>query len=222
MAVTGQITNSLKWAWSDVDHGVAMIPVVLSPFAERADAARLVLNISVGAFVVGEISQALRVRRGSTRVDLRAELLFRVLFFSAIVLLPLCRSVVPGATISGGAWIFFLGAVIGWTGLLLRWWSFMTLGKYFTVVLKTSEDQPVIDRGPYRMLRHPSYTGLLLAFVGCGLMYGNWIGAAGSAVLVLAGLIHRIQVEERSLDAALGDRYREYASTRARLVPFLW
>jgi protein-S-isoprenylcysteine O-methyltransferase Ste14 len=182
----------------------------------------MVLNVSVGAFVVGEIPQALRIRRGSSRVDLGAEVLFRAMFFSAILVIPLGRSVAPGATMGGGVWIFFLGALIGWSGLLLRWWSFMTLGKYFTVVLKTSEDQSVVDRGPYRLLRHPSYTGLLLAFVGCGLMYGNWVSATCSVVLVLTALTYRIRVEERSLNAALGERYRAFASTRSRLVPFLW
>ncbi len=199
-----------------------MIPVVLLPYVEHSDGARMVLNVSVGAFVVGEIFQAFRMRRGSTRVDLGAEVLFRAMFFSAILIIPLGRSIAPDATVRGGGRIFLLGAVIGWSGLLLRWWSFMTLGKFFTVVLKTSGDQPVVDRGPYRWLRHPSYTGLLLAFVGGGLMYGNWLSAGCSVVLVLAALAYRIRVEERSLAAALGERYRAFASTRARLIPFLW
>ena len=107
-------------------------------------------------------------------------------------------------------------------GLLLRWWSFVTLGKYFTVVLKTSADQPVVDTGPYRLLRHPSYTGLLLAFVGCGLMLGNWVSTAGAVVVVLVALVYRIRIEERALTVALGDAYRDFAANRARLVPFVW
>jgi protein-S-isoprenylcysteine O-methyltransferase Ste14 len=191
-------------------------------YVEQSDAARVVLNISVGAFVVGEISQALRVRRGATRTNLGGEALFRAMLFAAILLIPIGRAVAPHATIRGGVWIFSLGVVIGWLGLLLRWWSFVTLGKYFTVVLQTSEDQPVVDRGPYRVLRHPSYTGLLLAFVGCGLMYGNWVSAACSVTILLAALVYRIRIEERSLNAALGERYRDFAVSRARLVPFLW
>ena len=199
-----------------------MIPIVLVPYVQQSDAARVVFNVSVGAFVVGEISQALRVRRDSTRTDLGAEVLFRAMFFAGVLLFPTGRAVAPGAKIGGGVWIFFLGALIGWLGLLLRWWSFLTLGKYFTVVLRTSEDQSVVDRGPYRVLRHPSYTGLLLAFIGCGLMYGNWLSAICSVVIVLAALTYRIRIEERSLNAALGERYRDFASRRARLLPFLW
>ena len=72
------------------------------------------------------------------------------------------------------------------------------------------------------MLRHPSYTGLLLAFAGCVLLLGNWVGAAGSLALVLAALLYRIRIEERALDAALGQRYRDYVTGRTRLVPFVW
>jgi protein-S-isoprenylcysteine O-methyltransferase Ste14 len=199
-----------------------MIPLLATPYVEQASAARLVLGISIGAFIVGELSQAWRLRRGASRTNLGAEVLFRAMFFGAILLFPAGRALAPNALFGGGVWLFSLGVVIGWLGLLLRWWSFVTLGRYFTVVLKTSADQHVVDRGPYRVLRHPSYTGLLLAFVGCGLMLGNWVGAVGAVVLLLLALVYRIRIEERALEAALGDRYRDYAATRARLVPLLW
>jgi protein-S-isoprenylcysteine O-methyltransferase Ste14 len=195
---------------------------VAIPYVEQASTAHLILEISVSAFFVGEFLQVLRVRRGATRSNLGAEALFRAMFFAAILLIPIGRAVAPDAVFGGGVWIFCLGVLIGWAGLLLRWWSFVTLGKYFTVVVKTSQDQPVIDRGPYRVLRHPSYTGLLVAFTGCGLMLGNWVSAAGSVALLLIALVYRIRIEERALDAALGDRYRDFATSRARLVPFVW
>jgi protein-S-isoprenylcysteine O-methyltransferase Ste14 len=98
----------------------------------------------------------------------------------------------------------------------------VSLGKYFTVVLKTIEDQPVVERGPYRLLRHPSYTGLLLAFVGAGLMLGNWISTVGAVGVLLIAVIYRLRIEERALTAALGERYRDFASSRARLIPYVW
>jgi protein-S-isoprenylcysteine O-methyltransferase Ste14 len=195
---------------------------VLTTYVYRSDTASLLLDISIGAFAVGELLQAFRVREGAQRSDLGAEALFRAMFFGGILLVPLGHTLAPGAVIGGGVWVFTVGTVIGWLGLLLRWWSFVTLGQYFTVVLKTSEDQPVVDRGPYRVLRHPSYSGLLLAFAGCVLLLGNWVGAAGSLALVLTALLYRIRIEERALDAALGQRYRVYAAGRARLVPFVW
>jgi protein-S-isoprenylcysteine O-methyltransferase Ste14 len=192
------------------------------PYEEQANLARIVFEVSVGAFVVGEFWQAFHVRRGATRAGLLSEILFRAMFFCGILLLPFGRAVTPGAATGGGAWLFALGVVIAWLGLLLRWWSFVSLGKYFTVVLKTSQDQPVVERGPYRVLRHPSYTGLLLASAGAGLMLGNWVSAAGAVGVTLAALIYRLRIEERALDAALGDRYRDFAASRARLIPYVW
>jgi protein-S-isoprenylcysteine O-methyltransferase Ste14 len=192
------------------------------PYEALSNWARAVSIVSVGAFFAGELLQALRMRRGTTRVSMRAEIVFRATFFIGILAFPIGRALAPHAVIGGGAWLFGLGVLIGWIGLLLRWWSFVSLGKYFTVVVQTSEDQPVVERGPYRVLRHPSYTGLLLAFIGGALMWGNWISALGAVGLVLVALLYRLRIEERAMNAALGDRYRQFAANRARLVPFLW
>ncbi|MFI5895683.1 methyltransferase family protein [Actinoplanes sp. NPDC051513] len=192
------------------------------PYEELSNPARTVFLVSVGAFSAGELAQAFRSRRGALRADMRAEIVFRVMFFGGILLLPLGRAVAPSAVIGGGASLFCLGMLLGWLGALLRWWSFVSLGRYFTIVLKTSEDQPIVERGPYRFLRHPSYTGLLLVFAGTGLMVGNWVSAASAVILVLAALIYRLRIEERALTAALGDRYRQFAASRARLIPYIW
>jgi protein-S-isoprenylcysteine O-methyltransferase Ste14 len=192
----------------------------MAAYLQHAHLAQVVFEVSVGAFAIGELWKSLRWRRDA-RADVPAEIVFRVVFFAGILLLPISRKVVPGAVI-GGAGVFVLGAVVGWLGLLLRWWSFATLGRYFTTVVKASPDQPVVDRGPYRWLRHPSYTGLLLVFLGCGLMLGNWVGAAASVVIVLAALVYRLRREERAMVAAVGESYSRFASSRARLVPYLW
>jgi protein-S-isoprenylcysteine O-methyltransferase Ste14 len=112
--------------------------------------------------------------------------------------------------------------VIGWLGLLLRWWSFGSLGKYFTVTVRTSEDQLVVERGPYRVLRHPSYTGLLLIFAGGGLIVDNWVSAAGAVAVLLIALIYRLRIEEHALNEALDNRYQQFAANRARLIPDVW
>jgi protein-S-isoprenylcysteine O-methyltransferase Ste14 len=182
---------------------------------------RIVLVVTLGAFALGEVQQSLRWRRGASRVDVRGELLFRVAFLAGILLLPAGRALLPVATV-GGPWLFAPGVVVAWAGLLLRWWSFVTLGRYFTVVVQTTGDQPVVERGPYRVLRHPSYTGLLLAFAGCGLMLGNWAGAAAAVAVVTVAVVGRIRREERALLGALGARYRDFAARRARLIPRVW
>lgn len=192
------------------------------PYESQSEVARIVFFAGAAAFFAGELRQAARGRRGTKRDNVRAEVLFRVVFFVAILLFPVGRALVPRAVIGGGPWLFALGAAIGWLGLLLRWWSFVSLGRYFTVVVNTSPDQPVVERGPYRVLRHPGYTGLLLAFAGGGLMWGNWVTTAGATGLMLIALLRRIRAEERALEAATGDRYREFAAHRARLLPYVW
>jgi protein-S-isoprenylcysteine O-methyltransferase Ste14 len=193
----------------------------MPPYLDQSPVARSVFDISVAVFVASEVVLSLRQRRG-VHANLWSEVVFRIVFFAAILILPFGRQVVPSAQIGGGAVVFVLGAVVGWLGLLLRWWSVATLGRYFTTVVKTSADQSVIDQGPYRVLRHPAYTGLLLAFVGCGLMMGNWVSLAGSFVLTLAALVYRLRIEEQALVAAIGTPYQNYARGRARLVPFVW
>jgi protein-S-isoprenylcysteine O-methyltransferase Ste14 len=194
---------------------------VAAAYVQQEDWARLLVGATVAAFAVGELSQALTWRRGASRTDLVGEVVFRAVFFAAILVLPLARTLAPGAVL-GGAGVFVLGAVVGWLGLLLRWWSFATLGTSFTTVLMTSPGQVVVDRGPYRALRHPSYTGLLVAFVGAGLMLGNWVGAVASFLMILAALVSRLLREERAMVDALGDAYVSFAKGRARLVPFVW
>jgi protein-S-isoprenylcysteine O-methyltransferase Ste14 len=195
---------------------------VATPFIQQSSAAVVVLSISVIAFSAGELWQAFRLRRGAAHAGALGEVLFRLLFFAAILLLPCGTSVAPGAVVPGGVIGFVVAAVVGWLGLLLRWWCFVALGRYFTVVVKTSSDQRVVERGPYRILRHPSYTGLLLALLGCGAMLGNWVGALGSFAVLLAAVVYRLRIEERALIASLGDAYRSFVQDRARLLPFIW
>ena len=192
-----------------------------TPFLQQAAWARVVFDLSVAAFGVGELSQAVKWRRGASRADLGGEVVFRLVFFVGVLMLPLAQSRAPAAELQGRG-VFVLGAVVGWVGLLLRWWSFATLGRYFTTVVKTSADQVVVSRGPYRFLRHPSYTGLLAAVLGCGLMLGNWVGVCTSFLLILSALVYRLLREERAMIDAVGDAYLDFAKDRARLVPFVW
>ncbi len=194
---------------------------VATPYTAESHVALLALDVSLAAFALGELSQAWRLRRSASRADLRAEVIFRVILLGGILALPGGRALAPAAT-GGGAVLFAAGLMVAWLGMVLRWWSFATLGRYFTFVVKTSADQPVVDRGPYRVLRHPSYTGLLLAVAGCGLMVGNWAGAAAATIMVSIALVYRLRREERALADALGDRYRDFAEGRARLIPYVW
>ena len=107
-------------------------------------------------------------------------------------------------------------------GIALRWWAIFVLGRFFTVDVAIHADQHVVSSGPYAVLRHPSYTGALLAFVAIGLTFSSWPALAVLVIPILAALVVRIRVEERALGGALGDAWHSYAAKTSRLVPFLW
>lgn len=118
--------------------------------------------------------------------------------------------------------IFILGALLVAVGTAFRQWAVYVLGRFFTVQVRVSEGQTVVESGPYRVLAHPSYTGMVMVFVGIGLMLGNWLSLACLAILPTVGLVIRIKVEERALLAGIGEPYRRFLATRSRLIPGVW
>ena len=123
------------------------------------------------------------------------------------------------ASLPSGA--FYLGIGLMIAGILLRQWSIAVLGRYFSRTVGVQEGQAVVDRGPYRLVRHPAYTGSLLTMVGLGFVLQSW-----GAVLVLIAFFgvafgYRIHVEEAVLTSKLGDEYVEYAKKTKRLIPYV-
>jgi protein-S-isoprenylcysteine O-methyltransferase len=84
------------------------------------------------------------------------------------------------------------------------------------------KDHQLVERGPFRIVRHPSYTGVLLAFVGLGLSLRNWAALLVILIPIGAAFIHRMNVEEDALSRALVVRYAEYMKRTKRLVPFIY
>ncbi|MFZ0953316.1 MAG: isoprenylcysteine carboxylmethyltransferase family protein [Candidatus Sulfotelmatobacter sp.] len=119
------------------------------------------------------------------------------------------------------AW-FAIGLAVLLLGRLLRKHCWKMLGLHFTGDVKASADQPVIDKGAYRWVRHPSYTGGILMYFGTGLALTNWLSALLMAISGAAGYIYRVYVEEKALQANLGGRYQEYMRRTKRFVPFVF
>jgi protein-S-isoprenylcysteine O-methyltransferase Ste14 len=107
-------------------------------------------------------------------------------------------------------------------GLLLRWWAIITLGRFFTVDVTIEKDHEIVERGPFRLVRHPSYAGVLLAFVGFALSLNNWAGMLAVMLPIFAAFIRRMNVEEEALSDALGSRYLDYMRRTKRLLPYLY
>jgi protein-S-isoprenylcysteine O-methyltransferase Ste14 len=111
------------------------------------------------------------------------------------------------------------GVALFAVGLIFRWWAIVTLGRFFTVDVTVEKDHELVERGPFKYVRHPSYTGVLLAFVGWALTLRNWAAIMVVLVPIFVAFLRRMRVEESALTKALGDQYRDYIRRTKRLVP---
>ena len=111
------------------------------------------------------------------------------------------------------------GVVLLVAGTALRWAAIRALWSYFTVNVSILEGHRVVRRGPYRVVRHPSYTGLLLRYLGLGLAFANWLSAALVFLPLLCVTLYRVRVEEAALREHFGEEYAAYARATKRLVP---
>jgi protein-S-isoprenylcysteine O-methyltransferase Ste14 len=162
-------------------------------------------------------------RRDATRVGPRSFWVAVVVWvIVATVVLHGAGNIAPGAAMGPGGLVFAVGMVILIAGAGLRWWAFWALGQYFTFTVDVSPDQQVVTAGPYRVLRHPGYAGGLLAMIGIGVIYSNWLGLAGFTLSCLAIIVWRIHIEEAALLRTAGDPYRVYAAHHNRLIPLIW
>ncbi|MBS0381817.1 MAG: isoprenylcysteine carboxylmethyltransferase family protein [Proteobacteria bacterium] len=161
--------------------------------------------------------------QGAARRDRGSYAVLLVSMFAGIFLGFFCAFGLPAATIGWQqpAW-FWTGIALMLAGTAFRWYAIKVLGKFFTRSVATRAGQFVVEAGPYRLIRHPSYSGALVALLGLGLALTNWV----SLILVLAGgligYLRRVQVEEQALCADLGQPYRDYMQRTRRFVPHLW
>lgn len=199
-----------------------MATAAIKPFIQTHSVGWLWLLTVLGATVPERINLLRRRREGATLMDRGSHLLFIPFLGAGIAVLVLAPKVAPGAVIQPTVVPFVLGEVIFLGGIILRLWAIRTLGEYFTTSVQTSADQQVITSGPYRFLRHPSYTGILLYGLGAGLVVGNWIGLIAMPLITLVPLVYRIHVEEDALSKTLGEVYRSYATGHKRLIPGIW
>ena len=118
--------------------------------------------------------------------------------------------------------LFVLGITLIWAGILLRFWAVQKLGKFFRSKVVIQEEHTLIKNGPYRYLRNPSYTGILITLLGFGIAIGNWLSLV---VLLAAGFVsfvRRIAIEDRALAERFGETYEEYRKRTWALVPLIW
>lgn len=183
----------------------------------------MLLALTLGGWALFELS--LRIReslqsRGGTGRDRATRILIAATLGGAIGLTSAAASLAASLRVPGPHRA--AGLIVMWLGLTIRVWAVATLGRAFRTTVEVDPDQAVVSTGPYRWVRHPSYTGLLLIVIGFGLAAGNWLGLAVCVALPLPALLRRIHVEEAELNRVLGEPYRAYQAQTKRLIPGVW
>ena len=114
------------------------------------------------------------------------------------------------------------GSILFGSGLLLRLWSIRTLGHFFTYEIGIRSRHTIITKGPYRWIRHPSYTGYLLLIVGIAVAYASLFCVLLAVTFPGLFFIHRIKAEEAMLLKHFGEPYRQYMKKTKRLLPQIY
>jgi protein-S-isoprenylcysteine O-methyltransferase Ste14 len=160
--------------------------------------------------------------RGAVRQDRGTRVIVAVALYLAIAA-ALAAARVPRLRVDANNWwTLGLGLAIVFAGAALRDWAILSLGRYFRREVTIEPGQRIVRRGPYRALRHPSYTGICLILAGFGLTFGSWVSAIVALLIVFVGLLPRIRVEEHALAQAFGSEYTTYATSTDRMLPHVW
>jgi protein-S-isoprenylcysteine O-methyltransferase Ste14 len=105
-------------------------------------------------------------------------------------------------------------------GLVFSAWARAVLGGNWSASVTLKEGHEIVRSGPYRLIRHPIYTGLIVALAGSALARGEWRGLLAFAIAT-AALWRKLQVEERWLTEEFGARYADYRRQTRALIPFI-
>jgi protein-S-isoprenylcysteine O-methyltransferase Ste14 len=121
---------------------------------------------------------------------------------------------------AGGARAAGCATALVAAGLALSVWARVLLGGNWSASVTLKEGHEIVRSGPYRLIRHPIYTGLIVAFAGTALARGEWRGAVALAIAA-AALWRKLRIEERWLGAEFGAPYAEYRKQTWALIPFV-
>jgi protein-S-isoprenylcysteine O-methyltransferase Ste14 len=158
------------------------------------------------------------------RLEPAASRIFRILIFLiAIVLLAVPHIPLPWLYVQlwpQGYFPFWLGAAITVAGLLFAIWARVHLGRNWSRSVTIKQDHELITTGPYGIVRHPIYTGMLAGFLGMAIAISQ---VRGFIVFVLIFLVFwlKFRMEEKWMRSQFGETYATYARHTAALVPYL-
>ncbi|MGC2448394.1 MAG: isoprenylcysteine carboxylmethyltransferase family protein, partial [Candidatus Sulfotelmatobacter sp.] len=176
------------------------------------------------AYIAYWWAMATDVKSDERREEAGSRLQRLILMILAIVLLgvPQLRlSVVDRRFLQASAWWVWIGAAVTASGLLFSVWGRRYLGRNWSQDVTIKKDHELITGGPYSLVRHPIYTGLLLALFGGALALGEWRGLVAVALVFIA-LARKLRLEEQWMRVQFGDSYESYSRHVRALVPYLY
>jgi len=172
-----------------------------------------------GALIYCDKSNA----KGTTKIDSMSRL-FNFISFELAIYSPLLSLIWPMLRFYHleNLSITLLGTALICLGFVLRYWSIATLGKYFRTTVEFEEGHRIIQKGPYKLIRHPSYSGMIVFFIGYGLVSQNWVSFLIVIIVPTLALLYRIHIEEEAFTKQFGIEYENYKSKTKKLIPGLW
>jgi protein-S-isoprenylcysteine O-methyltransferase Ste14 len=198
---------------------------VLGPFALRPERLRHPapwLLLAAAAVIQLTLPRASAREQAEAPEDLGSARLI-LITANVVVLVPVLDFVLRGALSPPPLSVWtFAGALGLGAGAALRLWAMRVLGAFFTGVVRTTEDQRLVERGPYRLLRHPSYAGVLLGFVGEAILFRSAWGLGLTFGAMLPVYLYRIRAEEAALHRRFGDAWGAYHRRTWALCPFVY
>jgi len=187
---------------------------------------RLVLGVPWGVFGLVWIVSAAFAERAVHREPLAARAAYGSLLVLGVALLfssvgsaalpPLALQLVPDAFA-----VKVAGAALTCLGVAIAVWARATLGRMWSGRITLKEGHHLVQTGPYRVTRHPIYTGLVCAFFGSMVTMGTLRAVLGFA-LATAAFLRKLFVEERLMAAQFGEEHRAWAQKTKLLIPFVW
>lgn len=190
----------------------------------RIDLPQLLFWIACAAWWAMEmfVSHRKRSQDDPSRDGGTLKLLWTVLYAAIFVAVALAMSGIGRWPAGWRVPLLWVGMAVVVGGLAFRVWAIVVLGRQFTVDVGIQPGHALITVGPYRVLRHPSYTGALACFYGLGVGLGSWASLAVIVIATTAAFMRRIRVEEAVLAQAFGPAWTVHAQRTWRLLPGLW
>jgi protein-S-isoprenylcysteine O-methyltransferase Ste14 len=186
----------------------------------EATVLQIVLTLWILSEIVGTVIIP-RIRRRGTVIHRKDRGSVLLIFTTIFVSIALANYFATANIAMLPSWVFYPGIVLIILGIILRQWSMAVLGRFFSGTVGTQEGQIVVEKGPYKLIRHPSYTGALMIFIGLGLVFQSW-GAVLTLILLFSlAYGYRIHIEEKALISEFGEEYIEYKKRTKRLIPYV-